>query len=56
MKKPDRMPNSIWVLVKDNFDKIYEAENWMDYWEVRGSYCGDMRCMRFYSNGMVTER
>ena len=62
MKKPKNMPKDTWELVSRNFDKIYETDRcpttpyFKGYWEVRGSFCGDMRCMRFYDDGMVGER
>ena len=56
MRKPEKMPKNTWALVKEYFDKIYETDHFMDFWEVKGTYCGDIRCMRFYENGMVTER
>ena len=56
MKKPQRMDTKTWLEVKKHFDKIYETDHFIDFWEVKGSYCGDVRCMRFYENGMVCER
>ena len=62
MKKPQKMDTKTWTEVKRYFDKIYESDRcpttpyFKGFWEIKGSYCGDIRCMRFYDDGMVTER
>ena len=42
--------------IKEDFDVVYTKEMWSNYVEVKGEYCGDMRCYRYYSNKVVTER
>ncbi len=58
MKKPAGIDKETWAKVRASFDKIYDSyrDNYRGFWEIKGSYCGDMRCMRFYDSGLVTER
>ena len=55
MKQSERVKKAM-KKAKEDFDKIYEVYEGYGFVEVRGSYCGDMRCYRYYDNGTVTER
>ena len=41
---------------KRDFDEIYDVYEGRDFVEINGSFCGDLRCYRYYDNGMVAER
>ena len=61
MGKRTDCTSEVYEQIRKDFDEIYETYNGFDvhlgkFLEVKGSYCGDMRCYRYYENGMVTER
>lgn len=41
---------------KEYMDKIFEKHRCNDFWEVIGKRGGDSLRMRFYDNGLVTEK
>ena len=42
--------------VKEYLDKVLEKHRGNDFWEVIGKKGGDVLRMKFYDNGMVTEK
>jgi hypothetical protein len=42
--------------VKSYMDKIYDKYRGDNFWEVKGSRGGDTLRMRFYDDGLVTEK
>lgn len=55
-KKQSKRLQEVLKKAKHDFDEIFDIYEDMDYVEIRGMYCGDMRCYRYYDNGLVTER
>ena len=58
MRKSANMKPETEAKIKDNFEEIYDIyyDAYSKFWEVKGTMGGDIRCMRFYDSGMVTER